>query len=316
VLGRRNRSASDVSANAELAELKAEVQALHASQVALIREIRDEHVALVQDLHNRGTVQTDALSAKLDRVLQAAQAAADDEPRARKLVADLRTSPDYATAFELDDPLVSIIMPTYRNVAGLRDRSIPSALAQTHGNIEVIVVGDVAPAETAEVIASFSDPRLRYENLTVRGPYAEDKTDFWWTAGIYPLNRALSLVNGHWIAVLNDDDAFRPDFVERLLQHARATHAEVAYGKLRHHEPDKDDWDIGDFPPDSHKFAWQMAIHHSALRVFEYELYSPAFGEPGDWNRARRMLRAGVRFSMLDEVVADYWPSTLWKDRS
>jgi hypothetical protein len=26
-----------------------------------------------------------------------------------------------------------------------------------------------------------------------------------------------------------------------------------------------------------------------------------------------RMLRAGVRFAMLDEIVLDYFPSTLWE---
>ena len=32
------------------------------------------------------------------------------------------------------------------------------------------------------------------------------------------------------------------------------------------------------------------------MLLFEYELAAALFGEPGDWHRARRMLRAGVRF--------------------
>jgi hypothetical protein len=34
---------------------------------------------------------------------------------------------------------------------------------------------------------------------------------------------------------------------------------------------------------------------------------------PGDYFRLERMVRAGVRFGMLDEIVYDYYPSSLWQ---
>ena len=49
------------------------------------------------------------------------------------------------------------------------------------------------------------------------------------------------------------------------------------------------------------------------MRLFEFKLSAALFDEPGDWDRARRMLRAGVRFRMIDEVVCDYYPSRLWR---
>lgn len=288
----------------QVADLRAEISAQH-----------DAQIAQAQDLFNRTTVQLDAVKASHTQLLAAARVAADDPSGARATLRALRSTPEYAAAYTDPDPLVSIVMPTYTNAEGLRERSVPSALAQTHANVEVVIVGDVAPPEVADAVASFDDPRVRFENLTQRGPYPEEPRDFWYTAGTYPINRAMELSRGQWIAVLNDDDAFRPDFVESLLAHARETRTEVAYGKLRHHEPDKDDWDLGAFPPQNHAFGWQMALQHGGLRAFEYELWAPVFDEPGDWNRAGRMLRAGVQFSMLDQVVADYWPSTLWKGR-
>ncbi len=39
------------------------------------------------------------------------------------------------------------------------------------------------------------------------------------------------------------------------------------------------------------------------------------FEIPHDWSLAERMLRIGVRFAMLDEIVTDYYPSLLWTDR-
>jgi hypothetical protein len=46
--------------------------------------------------------------------------------------------------------------------------------------------------------------------------------------------------------------------------------------------------------------------------MFEYELAAALFDQPADWHRARRMLRAGVRFSQVDRVTPDYYPTQLW----
>lgn len=289
----------------DLAALRDEVRVLHAE----IAELRAEQRTAAEDLDTR-------VQHAHGHLLSTLQVLVDDEAANRRLLAMARTAPGYDVPFTEADPLVSIVIPTYTNVEGLRTRSVPSALAQTHRNVEVIVVGDLAPPETAEVLTGFGDTRLRYENLNRRGPYPEDRDGLWFTAGTQPLNRAIELARGSWIAVLNDDDEFRPDFVAELLTVARERRAEVAYGKLLYHEPDKPSWELGTFPPSHHQFGWQMALQHRALKLYEYKLAAHLFHEPGDWNRARRMLRTGVRFEFLDEVVGDYWPGRLWEGRA
>ena len=96
----------------------------------------------------------------------------------------------------------------------------------------------------------------------------------------------------------------RPNHVSSLLAQAQTSRDEVVYGRLEQHAPDGSTEMIGEFPPVNHGFSWQLALQHRALLLFEF---------PGDWDRARRMLRAGVRFRMVDEVVGDYYPSTLWR---
>lgn len=256
------------------------------------------------------------LRAAHEHLLSALQVAVDEESGTRRRLAAARAEPDYESAFTDPDPVVSILIPTYDNHQGLRERSVPSALAQTHRNIEVVVVGDAAPALTGEVLNAFGDARIRYENLERRGPYPEDDDGLWFTAGTAPLNRGMELARGSWMAVLNDDDAYRPEFVELLLELARESRCEVAYGKLRYHEPSKESWELGVFPPSHHQFGWQMALQHRALRMYEYQLATHLFREPGDWNRVRRMLRTGVRFAMLDSIVGDYWPRRLWSERT
>jgi hypothetical protein len=133
-------------------------------------------------------------------------------------------------------------------------------------------------------------------------------------AGTGPMNRAMELARGRWVAFLNDDDAMRPDHVEVLLAEARRTGAEIAYSKLAEHGPDGQRGEIGSFPPADHAFGWQLALQHAGLRLFEFSLAAHVFDQPGDWHRARRMLRAGVRFAQVDRVTSDYYPSVLWRE--
>ena len=240
------------------------------------------------------------------------QLALDDESATRRALEAARAAPDYEAPFTESDPLVTVCIPTYRNRQQLFERSIPSALAQDHANIEVVVVGDDALPEIATGIERLNDSRVRYENLAVRGPYPDDPHQRWLVAGTGPLNRAFELARGRWIAVNNDDDALRPNHISALLAQAQDSRDEVVYGQLLQHAPDGSAHILGVFPPISHGFGWQLALQHRAMRLFEFKLSAALFGEPGDWNRARRMLRAGVRFRMTNEIVCDYYPSKLW----
>jgi hypothetical protein len=289
----------------DVREVRGAVETLRAEQNRTFEELRSTREELRLARVELGEARAD--------LLEAAQVGIDNEAAVRRLLHTLRGEPDYAAAWTDPEPLVSIVIPTYRNWRDLEARSVPSALAQTHPNVEVVVVGDDAPPETAEAIARIGDPRVRYENLLVRGPYPEDERKRWMVAGSGPMNRAMDLARGAWIGFLNDDDALRPEHVEVLLEEARRTGAEVPYGKLIRHDPDGSTMTLGAFPPASHAFGWQLALHHRALRIFEYELHAAVFDQPGDWHRARRMLRAGARFSQVDRVTCDYYPAQLWR---
>jgi hypothetical protein len=282
---------SPANEHAALAEMSTEIRSLHDSVAGLRNELRDARREL----------------------MAVGQLALEDEAATRRLLESARSAPGYEAPFTDTRPLVSVCIPTYTNHEHLLERAIPSALGQDYDHIEVVVVGDAAPPETAIGIERLGDPRVRYENLRVRGPYPEDPRSRWYVAGTGPLNRAMALARGAWIATLNDDDALRSHHVSTLLTAARTSRDEVVYGRLEQHAPDGSTDVIGSFPPTNHAFGWQLTLQHNAMRLFEYELAAALFDEPGDWHRARRMLRAGVRFRMVDEIVCDYYPSTLWR---
>src|SRR5207248_3048666 len=158
------------------------------------------------------------------------------------------------------------------------ERSIPSVLAQTYKNFEVVVVGDAAPPEARAVVDRFGDPRISFHNRAYRGPYPEDPHARWLVAGVPPDNEAARRARGAWIAPLDDDDAFRPHHLQRLLEAAQENRWEPAYGQVEIHRPDGGSKRLGRFPPEHGHAALQMAIYHAGLvPIFELELIDALF---------------------------------------
>jgi glycosyltransferase involved in cell wall biosynthesis len=207
------------------------------------------------------------------------------------------------------------VITTYLNWPLLRDRCLPSILAQTYERWEAIVVGDAAPDEARRVVESFGDDRIRFANLPYRGPYPSDPLDAWHMSGTAPWNAGLELAQGTWIGANSDDDALRPTSIEALLRHARAQHAEVPYGCLDARVPDRPSEKVGVFPPMPGQWGMQAALFHGGLRYLRLQPSDWVFGVPNDVALLERMLRIGVRFGFLDEPVVDYYPSRLWSDR-
>jgi glycosyltransferase involved in cell wall biosynthesis len=189
----------------------------------------------------------------------------------------------------------------------LCERALPSVLRQTYPHWEVVVVGDACSDDTAGRIAELGEPRIRYHNRPVRGEYPNDPRQRWLVGGIPPMNLAADMARGRWIAPLDDDDEWADDHIEVLLAAARSERAELAYGRLRAllREPPVEA-QIGAWPPRLGDFGFQGAIYNAALRSFHYDMACRFLDEPGDWNLARRMWEAGVRFTFVERVVGTW----------
>lgn len=271
-----------------------------------------ESVTDLQERLSRAEAENHLLRARVETAARDAQRAAaigrhihDQEADNRRRLHALRASEAYEAAFTEPEPLVSFLVPTYNSWRTLRDVALPSILGQSHSNLEVIVVGDCAPPETGEAVASIGDSRVTYVNRTIRGPYPEDTSQRWWVVGSPPVNDALALARGRWIGALGDDDAVRPTHTEHLLAAAREHRWEHCYGLQEVHFGEGGPITLGSFPPVLGQWGMQAAIYHAGLRFFESELTDAIYEEPNDWSKCRRMMRAGVRFGMIDEVVAD-----------
>src|SRR4029077_16189 len=211
------------------------------------------------------------------------------------------------------DPLVSIAVPTVGRLDALIDRALPSLLAQSHTNLEVLLVGDAAAPEVQQAVAALGDPRVHYANLSQRMLAHPVPARHWLAGSTMARNEAARRARGRWLLHFDDDDHLRPDSIGRLLELAREQRAEVVYGGTERHHPDGRSSTLLRFPPEGGQFAWPAALVHGGLRFFERELIAAHLELPGDIYMLERMLRVGVRFAMLDAVLLDYYPSTLWE---
>lgn len=98
---------------------------------------------------------------------------------------------------------VSVVIPTY-NRSEVLGRAIDSVLAQTHEDIEIVVVDDASTDETDRVVEGYEDVRYRR--------FEENK------GANAARNEGIRLADGEFIAFLDADDYWRPSKLDRQLR--------------------------------------------------------------------------------------------------
>jgi hypothetical protein len=293
-------------------EILGEVRALRAELEQTDLHVRELNT-LINHVGGHTLTAIDKNRLELAHIVEILELLRDDEPATRRLLWQVRDTPEYAAAYEEAEPLVSVLIPTYTNTKGLIEVALPSVVAQTYERLEVVVVGDAANPDVEEAVRRFGDKRIRYANLTHRGPYPDDPEKLWLVAGGPPMNEAMRLARGAWLAQMDDDDVAAPNRIELLLGAARERQLEFCYGRIRQHHPDGTEKLLCHFPPNSHDVGLAASLMHAGIKFIQSELGDYLFGIVGDWARIRRMMRIGVRIGMIDEVVLDYYPGLLWK---
>ena len=115
-----------------------------------------------------------------------------------------------------DQPLVSIVLPTYKR-AHVLPYAIQSILDQSYSNLELIIVDDNSPDNTPEVVKSFSDPRIRYarNDPNLKLPKS--------------LNKGFSLARGDFLTWTSDDNLFADTAIEKMLSRLQAGDCDFVY---------------------------------------------------------------------------------------
>jgi glycosyltransferase involved in cell wall biosynthesis len=101
-------------------------------------------------------------------------------------------------------PRVTVIMATYNRGRFILP-SVRSVLAQTMGELELLVIGDACTDDTGEVLAAIGDPRLSWINLPQRCGSQSG-----------PNNAGIAAARSGIIAYLGHDDVWEPFHLARV----------------------------------------------------------------------------------------------------
>lgn len=102
-------------------------------------------------------------------------------------------------------PLLSVFMPVYNAEAYLRP-AIESVLKQTFSDFEFLIVDDGSIDHSAEIIHSYTDPRIRLIQQDNQGCYPAR-------------NRAISMARGEFLASMDADDLSLPARFEKQINY-------------------------------------------------------------------------------------------------
>ena len=113
---------------------------------------------------------------------------------------------------------ISVVMPAY-NAEKTIAESIETVLKQTHENIELIIVDDASIDGTASIINTYArkNPQIRILRNTKNIGVAETR------------NKGIEAAKSDWIALLDSDDLWEPDKLERQIVLAYQEQAEIVY---------------------------------------------------------------------------------------
>jgi len=104
-------------------------------------------------------------------------------------------------------PQISVVIPTYSR-SHLIGRAIKSVLNQTYQDFEIVIVDSSPDDKTERMVRSFNDERIKYIHNKV-------KTN---TSAARNQGVRESSQNSRYIAFLDDDDEFLPQFLEKTLK--------------------------------------------------------------------------------------------------
>lgn len=192
--------------------------------------------------------------------------------------------------------LVTIITVCFNSAATI-ERTFESVRNQTYPNIEYIVVDGGSTDGTVDLLRS-------HEDLI---DYFVSEPD----AGLYEaMNKGLSLAAGAYILVLNSDDWYEWDAVERLVQAHRFSGCDFVGGLARYVNADDSSFVLPSMRFD-HATLLRMPLRHQTMLMpaalyDEIGPYDTGFPIIADFELAIRLYRAGKSYFEVSAPLLNF----------
>jgi glycosyltransferase involved in cell wall biosynthesis len=194
---------------------------------------------------------------------------------------------------------VTIITATYKRPKEL-ERAIKSVNAQTFEEWEHIIVSDGKSQKNREVVDKYADKRRKYVEIPHSGSDAK------------PKNEAIRQAQGEYIAYLDDDNEYLPNFLEIMLTEAEIGGEDILYADMRiFKKGDEEGKQAIALDYDAQFLLNRSYIdNNSVIHKKECVEYIGGWNEDlprfKDWNLFVRMSKAGFKFKHIPVYLTKY----------
>lgn len=192
-------------------------------------------------------------------------------------------------------PLVSVVTVVYNGEKHL-ERTIKSIVNQTYDNLEYIIIDGGSTDSSLEIIKKY-----------------EDSISYWVTEkdeGIYDaMNKGLKVATGEYIGILNADDYYSPNAVEKSVEKIIETGTDYSVGKIQFVNTKVTASPI--FPlVDSFVYQEMMYPHISAFiskeAYLKAGLFDTSYKIAGDFDMALKIHLNGYKCCYVDDIIIGY----------
>lgn len=194
--------------------------------------------------------------------------------------------------------LISVVVPAY-NAQSTLSETLSSVRAQTHKELEIVVVDDGSTDQTlsvAEVHAAL-DPRIRVLS-TANGGVASAR------------NAGIAASRGRFVAPIDADDLWHPDKIKRQLAVMESSGPEMGFVYTLFRRIDQNGF-ILDSCPDARfegRVFLQMLLHNFVSNGSSLLIRREAFEAAGGYEpELRQRLAQGCEDYLLQLLIARHW---------
>ena len=188
-----------------------------------------------------------------------------------------------------DFGLISIIMAAY-NAEKTIEQAINSVLSQTYPDFELLVVNDCSTDKTAMLAEAIvkKDDRVRL--------ISNEKN-----SGVsYTRKHGLEETRGEWIAILDSDDAWKPEKLEKQIALQEKTNADLLFTGSAFMDADGKpiDWYLAAPAEVTYRQLLKQNVLSNSSALVRKELYTKAYGvdEPLLIYRIAKSSKSGNKF--------------------
>lgn len=190
---------------------------------------------------------------------------------------------------------VSIITVSY-NAVDTIEQTIQSVLNQSYKNIEYIIVDGQSTDGTIDIVNRYKQSIDYFVSESDRGLYDA-------------MNKGIQKATGDILGIINSDDWYETNAIEKIVNCFEKTKAELVYGKVCNVD-ENGEKRYGNNKPLDNIWYTMVTPHPSVFiltRIYKkYGSFDISYKIAADDEMILRFFVAGVKFQYLDEVIANY----------